>query len=142
MQISYYLMHSQKLHFLHGEMTQLVRTCEGLMKGLHRMRHADNINGVISKVYAQNEELEHRIIEEMINKGFLISSDEFYRVNGLDLEHREVFKRDSHQGKELNELKELIELKEQVEEDEQDKDDEDSKEGEELPPIIEETAHK
>ncbi len=34
-----------------------------------------------------------RIIEELIDRGFIISSDEFYRINGFDLDHREYFQR-------------------------------------------------
>lgn len=29
-----------------------------------------------------------KIIGELIDKGFIISADEFYRINGVDLDHR------------------------------------------------------
>jgi hypothetical protein len=47
----------------------------------------------ILKVYKENLELENKIFEILVDGGYIISIDEFYRINGIDAVHKEVYER-------------------------------------------------
>lgn len=91
--VSYYLMNKQKLGFINKEVNDLMRKCETLMRRINSLKDLHSINELIQEIYKENEEMQIRIIEELIDKGFIISIDEFYRINGVDLVDKELYER-------------------------------------------------
>ena len=56
-------MHSRTMAFLHPQIQQLVKECEGVMSGLKELRDAATINRIVEDVYRQNEEIQQKIID-------------------------------------------------------------------------------
>jgi len=63
------------------------------MRRINSLKDLHSINELIQEIYKENEEMQIRIIEELIDKGFIISIDEFYRINGVDLVDKELYER-------------------------------------------------
>lgn len=89
--ISYYLMNKKQLNFIFNPVNDLIKRCEMLMRRLNYMKDMGNINEIVEKIYEENEEIQEKIIDELINRGYINSVDEFYRINGFDLDHREYY---------------------------------------------------
>lgn len=52
MKISYYLMNSRTLNFLHSQIAEQVRRCEVLMRRMADLNDLSTINEVVQSIYA------------------------------------------------------------------------------------------
>lgn len=89
--VSFYMMNKQKLAFMYKEVNDLMKKCEVLMRRVNYLRDLNPINELVEEIYKENEVMQIKIIEELIDKGFIISIDEFYRINGVDLVDKELY---------------------------------------------------
>lgn len=56
--ISYYLINKKNFSFLQTSVINLVRKSETLMKDFHKIKDLTTINGVIEKIYEENEAIQ------------------------------------------------------------------------------------
>jgi hypothetical protein len=91
--ISYYLMNKPSFNFAYAHASEMIKRCEILMRRLNNFKDLTTMDDIIEKIFQENEEFQEHIFHELIYKGYINSVDEFYRINGIDLEHRDVYER-------------------------------------------------
>ena len=91
LKISFFLNNQRGLHFLANSVKGLIRQSESIMRTLNGLNSLETMDNVLLKMYEENELLQNEIYSELINRGYISSVDEFFRINGIDLEHQDYY---------------------------------------------------
>lgn len=62
-----------------------------MIRRLENIKDLKFLQQIILKIYKENFIIENKIYDLLVDGGFIMSIDEFYRVNGIDFDHQDVY---------------------------------------------------